>query len=98
MDELLDHMMLLIREFFLIDRQEMRREGQHGVIVHMASAIVEGVHRFLVRILPERWMSHKLPTDMRYGTYVTNAISFGLLLCALGIIVAILYVFIKVGG
>ena len=34
---------------------------------------------------------------MRYGSAFTNAISFGLLLGAVGIVAAILFVFIRMG-
>ncbi len=98
MDETMDHVMLFIRELFLINRQELHREGKHSIFTHLASAIVEGLHKALYTLSPRRRLHAKAPTDMRYGAYVTNAISFGLLLCALGIVAAIVYVFIRVGG
>lgn len=98
MDETMDHVMLFIRELFLINRQELHREGKHSIFTHLASAIVEGLHKALYSLSPRRRLHAKAPTDMRYGAYVTNAISFGLLLCALGIVAAIVYVFIRVGG
>ena len=50
-----------------------------------------------VGLLPERYIRRRAPDDLRYGTWLTNAISFGLLLGAAGIVAAILYVFIRMG-
>ena len=36
--------------------------------------------------------------DMRYSNQVINSISFGLLLCAMGLLVAIAYVFVRMGA
>ena len=62
----------------------------------LAWAVAEGLHG--VGLLPKRLIHHKSPEDLRYGTYLTNAISFGLLLGAAGIVAAILYVFIRMGA
>ena len=35
--------------------------------------------------------------DMRYGNRIINSISFGLLLCAMGLVAAVVYVFTKAG-
>ena len=96
-DEMTDHLLLWIRELFLVNRQELRRTRNHSIFTHAASVLAEAIHRAVSFLRPGRWLPHKSPTDMRYGTYVTNTISFGLLLCALGIVAAILYVFIRVG-
>ena len=96
-DELVDHAMLVGREIFLVNRRELRRARNHNIFTYLASVIAEGIHKMIRFLLPNRWLPHRAPTDMRYGTYVTNAISFGLLLCALGIVAAIIYVFIRTG-
>ncbi|MBE5787354.1 MAG: sodium:proton antiporter [Clostridiales bacterium] len=96
MDEMVDHSLLLCREIFLVNRQELRQARNHNIFTHMASWLAEGMHRVIRFVLPSRWVAHRAPTDMRYGSYVTNAISFGLLLCAAGIVAAIIYVFIRV--
>ena len=62
----------------------------------MAWAVAEGLH--VIGLLPKKYIHHKSPDDLRYGTYLTNAISFGLLLGAAGIVAAILYVFIRMGA
>ena len=95
-DELLDHVMLLIKELFLTNREELNRTRNHSVFSHMAWALAEGLHR--IGLLPQKYIHRKSPDDLRYGTYLTNAISFGLLLGAAGIVAAILYVFIRMGA
>ena len=62
----------------------------------LAAAAAEGLHR--LGLLPRKWLRGPSPDDMRYGTYVTNAISFGLLAGGAGIVAAILYVFIRMGA
>ena len=94
-DELVDHVMLLIRELFLTNRQELNRTRNHSVFSRLAWAVAEGLHR--IGLIPQKYIHRKSPDDMRYGTYLTNAISFGLLLGGAGIVAAILYVFIRMG-
>ena len=95
-DEMVDHVFLIIRELFLINRQTLLKARSHNIFTRLAAAIEEWVYRALHVVSPERFRDHRSPTDMRYGAYVTNAISFGLLLCALGIVATLIYVFIRV--
>ena len=92
-DEMVDHALLLCRELFLVDRRELKRARGRNVFTHLASAIAEGLYH--IGLLPKKWVRRRSATDMQYGNSVTNAISFGLLLCALGILFTILYVFIR---
>lgn len=94
-DELVDHVMLLIKELFLTNREELTRTRNRSVFSHLAWATAEGLHR--LGLLPQKYIRRKSPDDLRYGTYLTNAISFGLLLGGAGIVAAILYVFIRMG-
>jgi len=96
MDEMVDHAMLLVKELFLTDREELRRTKNHNVFSHMSYALAEGLHR--LGLVQKKAMHRKAPDDLRYGTYLTNAISFGLLLGAMGIVAAILYVFITMSA
>ena len=96
LDELLDHILLLGRELFLVNRQELRRSGGGSVITRMAAALAEKLHR--AGLIPRRWLRGQSPDEVRYGSYVTNAISFGLLLGALGLVAAIVYVFFRMGA
>ena len=95
-DELTDHVMLLIKELFLTNREELDRTRNHSVFSRLAWAVAEGLHR--IGLLPRKYIHRKSPDDLRYGTYLTNAISFGLLLGAADIVAAILYVFIRMGA
>ena len=97
-DELVDHTMLLFREIFLTNRQELNRSKNHSIFTRLASALSEGGHRLGRLLRPGRWLPRKEETDMRYGSAVTNAVSFGLLLCAVGIVLAIVFVFIRIGA
>ena len=94
-DEWGDHVLLLIRELFLTDRKELERARNHSVFTRLACAIAEGLHK--IGLLPQKLIRRRSPDDLRYGTYLTNAISFGLLLGAAGIVAAILYVFVRMG-
>lgn len=96
MDELIDHVMLLIKELFLTNREDLAQARTHNIFSRMAWAIAEGLHK--IGLIPKRYIHHRSPDDLRYGTYITNAISFGLLLGAAGIVAAILYVFIRMGA
>ena len=94
-DELADHIALFWRELFLESREDLQRSRNHNGFTRMAWAAEEGFRR--VGLLPERYIRRRAPDDLRYGTWLTNAISFGLLLGAAGIVAAILYVFIRMG-
>lgn len=98
LNEMIDHAILLGREVFLVNRNELKKVRNHSVYTYLASVITESSYKALRFLLPKHRSPHREPTDMRYGSYVTNAISFGLLLCAVGILVAILYVFIQIGA
>ena len=94
-DELADHLALLGRELFLVNREELRHRQKHNGLTHLAWALQEGLYR--IGLMPGKYIPHRAPDDLRYGTKLTNAISFGLLLGTLGIIAAIVYVFIRMG-
>lgn len=95
LDEMMDHVLLLIRELFLTNREELKRARTHNIFNRLACAIAEGLHR--IGLLPKKYIHRRAPDDLRYGTYLTNAISFGLLLSAAAIVAAILYVFVRMG-
>ena len=95
MDEFVDRVILFVRALFLTNRQELKRTRDYNVFNRFSSAVAEGLHR--VGMLPQRFIRRKSPDDLRYGTYFTNAVSFGLLLGAAAIVAAILYVFVRMG-
>ena len=94
-DQLVDHAMLLGRELFLTNRQELQRTGGGSIFHRMASALAEGMHR--MGMLPKKWLPHREAGDVQYSNSFTNAISFGLLLAAMGLVAIIVYVFVRMG-
>ena len=96
LDEFTDHALLLIRELFLTNREELRKSRGQSVFTRMACAIAEGLHR--LGLIPRRFLPHRASSDAPTGTAFTSAISFGLLLGAAGLVAAILYVFIRMGA
>ena len=96
MDELVDHLMLMGRQLFLVNREELGRSQAQNVFTHLARAIAEALHR--IGLMPKRFIRPRDANDPSWGNPLTNAISFGLLLCTAGLVAAILYVFIRVGA
>ena len=94
-DEFMDTVLLAVRSLFLTGRDDLRHARSHNPITRLSFAIAEGLYK--VGLLPAKLMHPRAPDDERYGTYLTNAISFGLLITAIGIVAAILYVFIRMG-
>ena len=95
LDEFVDHMLLLGRELFLVDRQNLERTRNHNVFTLLASVIANGLYK--IGLLPKKFIRHRSPDDPQWGNSLTNAISFGLMLGTAGLIAAILYVFIRMG-
>ena len=91
----MDTVLLAIRSLFLMTRKELCHAKTHNPITRISSAIAEGLHK--IGLVPAKLIHPRAPDDERYGTYLTNAISFGLLLTAAGIVVGMLYVFIRMG-
>lgn len=96
LDELIDHMMLLGRQLFLVNREDLKRSKAQNVFTHLARALAEGLHK--IGVLPKRFVRARDENDPAWGNSLTNAISFGLLLCTAGLVGAILYVFIRMGA
>ena len=95
LDEFVDYMLLLGRELFLVDRQNLERTRNHNVFTLLASVIANGLYK--IGLLPKKFIRHRSPDDPQWGNSLTNAISFGLMLGTAGLIAAILYVFIRMG-
>ena len=94
-DGLMDTVLLAIRSLFLMNRKDLQHAKTHNPVTRLSSAIAEGLHK--IGLVPAKLIHPRAPEDERYGTYLTNAISFGLLLTAAGIVVGMLYVFIRMG-
>ena len=94
-DELTDHLALMLRELLFASREEMHRTQRDSIFIRMACVCADGVYA-VSRRLARKHPDERTITDMRYGTFATNAISFGLLLCAMAVLFAIVYVFSRV--
>ena len=94
-DGLMDTVLLAIHSLFLMNRKDLRHAKTHNPITRLSFAIAEGLHK--IGLVPAKLIHPRAPDDERYGTYLTNAISFGLLLTAAGIVVGMLYMFIRMG-
>ena len=94
-DTLTDNVLLAIRSLFLTNRRDLRHAKNHNPITRLSFAIADGLYK--IGLVPAKLIHPRAPEDERYGTYLTNAISFGLLLTAAGIVAAIVYVFIRMG-
>ena len=94
-DTLMDNMLLFIRSLFLTSRTDLQHAKDHNPITRLSCAITEALYK--AGLLPGRLIRRRDPNDEQYGTYITNAISFGLLITAIGIVAAIVYVFIRMG-
>ncbi len=94
-DGFMDTVLLAIRSLFLMNRKDLQHAKTHNPVTRLSFAIAEGLHK--IGLVPAKLIHPRAPEDERYGTYLTNAISFGLLLTAAGIVVGMLYVFIRMG-
>ena len=94
-DTLMDNALLFIRSLFLTSRTDLQYAKDHNPITRLSCAITEALYK--TGLLPGRLIRRRDAEDAQYGTYLTNAISFGLLITAIGIVAAILYVFIRMG-
>ena len=56
----------------------------------------KALHR--IGLMPKRFIRPRDANDPSWGNPLTNAISFGLLLGALGLVAAIVYVFFRMGA
>ena len=94
-DSLMDTVLLFIRSLFLTSRTDLQYAKDHNPITRLSCAITEALYR--AGLVPGKLIRRRDPDDVQYGNSLTNAISFGLLITAIGIVAAILYVFIRMG-
>ena len=95
LDEMVDKIALFLRELLFVSRADMHREKSHSVFIAAACAVADGV--FAVANFFKPAGKKRSVYDMRYGNRIINSISFGLLLCAMGLVAAVVYVFTKAG-
>ncbi|MBR5109915.1 MAG: sodium:proton antiporter [Clostridia bacterium] len=93
-DSLMDTVLLFFRSLFLTSRTDLQFAKDHNPITRLSCAITETLYQ--AGLVPGR-LVRRNPDETQYGNSLTNAISFGLLITAIGIVAAILYVFIRMG-
>ena len=93
-DEMTDFIAVAVREAFFLDRRAERRPAPANTFVHAARRALDGTHAAIRRALPRIRLDTREVTDLRYGSYYTNSVSFGLILCTLGIVFALIVVLI----
>ena len=91
-----DCIALLIREVAFVNHRADRRGevgGEAARIRRGAAQLQEKVDRLKPELRPDP----REVTDLRYGSYFTNTITFGLIVATAGIVAALLYIIIRHG-
>ena len=89
-DEGMDYIVVTLRELVFIDRKAEKRPAPEKHYVHALRTFFDGVKGRVNATLPHVKLDNREVTDLRYGSYFTNSISFGLIICTLGIVIALL--------
>ena len=92
MDEFTDHIVVILKEGALTDREHDVQEEAHSGYLKRVRSFFDGAHRMRKRLTPRVRPDPREVTNLEYGSTLTNAVSFGLILCTLGIVFALLYV------
>ncbi len=92
MDEFTDHIVVIFKEFALVDREHDHQENPHSGYLRHVRNFFDGMHRFRKRVTPHMKPDPREVTNLEYGSSVTNAVSFGLILATIGIVFAFIYV------
>lgn len=91
-----DFVALLIHETAFVNHRADRRGEVGGEAAHIRQRATE-LQRRVDRLKPELRPDPREVTDLRYGSYFTNTITFGLIVATAGIVAALLYILIKHG-
>ena len=94
MDEFTDHVVVIIKEFALVDREQDVQEPAHSGYLKCVRRFFDGAHRVRKRITPHMSPDPREATNLEYGSSLTNAVSFGLILATIGIVFAFIYVLV----
>ena len=92
MDEFMDHIVVIFKEGALTDREHELQEEANSSYLKGVRSFFDGAHRVRKRLTPHVKPDPREVTNLEYGSSVTNAVSFGLILCTLGIVFALVYV------
>ncbi len=94
MDEISDAAALFIREGLFSRGEGKVRPKTATVFAACIRRSFDTVRRVFWKICPRIHGDTRDVTDLRYGSYFTNSVTFGLLICTIGIVFALLYVLI----
>ena len=93
-DGLTDFLAVTVREILFLDRKAERQTAPQTGCVRATRRALDKTHAFFARVCPRIRLDKREVTDLRYGSYYTNSVSFGLILCTLGIVFALIVVLI----
>ncbi|MBQ3078420.1 MAG: sodium:proton antiporter [Clostridia bacterium] len=94
MDEGMDRIALFVREALFIHRANGPRPGTKTSYAASLRRALDAFSRAAARVSPRLRGDMRDVTDLRYGSSYTNSVTFGLLLCTLGIVFALVYALI----
>ena len=89
-----DCIALLIRETVFVNHRQDNRgvtQGAANKLRQDAAALQSRIDHLKPRVRPDP----REVTDLRYGSYFTNTITFGLIVATVGIVAALIYIIIK---
>ena len=95
LDGVTDGLVLIVKESAFVDHaSDMRGEDAGGADMRLRKIGLRHQRR-LSRLRPHVRPDPREVTDLRYGSYFTNTVTFGLIVCTLGIVFAFVYVFLR---
>ena len=78
----------------MVDRDHDAQENPHSGYLKHVRSFFDGAHKWRKRLTPHVRPDPREVTNLEYGSSVTNAVSFGLILAAIGIVFAFIYVLV----
>ena len=85
---------LFLRELLFVDHRRDRRGEVRGFAGRLRSAAAAFQSR-AEKLKPALRPDPREVTDLTYGSYFTNTITFGLIVATLGIVIALVYIIVK---
>ena len=95
LESVTDGIVLLIKESAFVDHTSDLRGESAGEADGWLRRIGLKRQRAILRLKPHVRPDPREVTDLRYGSYFTNTVTFGLIVCTLGIVFAFVYVFLR---
>ncbi len=89
-----DMLALFLKETLFTDHSHDLRSKAHGLADRLRRHEA-AVQQELERLKPQIRPDPREVTDLRYGSYFTNTVTFGLIICTIGIVFAFVYVLLK---